>query len=75
MTIDQFINLTKKHGALGVISAWLFFTNIKVNSLENMLYNCYKREYTLHIHSDEKSKNLLAILPKQLDAKKRSYVD
>lgn len=75
MTIDQFITISKKYGGTGVLAIWLFVTNLKVNNLETLLYDCYQRQSSLDVNPLKNNNQLLAILPKKLDIKKRLYVD
>jgi hypothetical protein len=39
MTESSF-DLIKKHGATGVLFLWLIVTNMKVNEIENRLFDC-----------------------------------
>ena len=36
--------ITKKYGATGVLACWLWFTNSRVEDLENKLINCYQSQ-------------------------------
>ena len=33
--------IVKKHGVIGVLCAWLFYTNMRLTDVEEKLYNCY----------------------------------
>lgn len=44
--ITQFIDVIKKHGALGVLALWLAYTHFEVQDVKDRLYNCLdKNEY------------------------------
>ncbi len=42
--LDKFLTLLKKHGALGVMTVWLFLSqkdfNTRISSLETKLFSC-----------------------------------
>lgn len=33
--------IVKKHGVIGVLCAWLVYTNMRLTDVENKLYSCY----------------------------------
>lgn len=35
--------IVKKHGVIGVLCAWLVYTNMRLTDVEDKLYNCYDR--------------------------------
>ena len=43
MTPTAIFDLLKKHGALGVLTIWLFYTNERLNKVEQELYRCYDK--------------------------------
>jgi hypothetical protein len=43
MTPTSIIQLAKKHGALGVLAAWLAYTNMRLDAVEGELYKCYDK--------------------------------
>jgi len=67
--------IVKKHGVVGVLCAWLFYTNLRLNDVEDKLYNCYdqSRFSTMSNRSlnssIEISEKIYAVLPGR---KKRS---
>jgi len=38
--ITQFIEVIKKHGALGVLALWLTYTHFEVQDVKERLYKC-----------------------------------
>jgi hypothetical protein len=44
--INQFIEIIKKQGAVGVLALWLAYTHFEVQDVKARLYNCLdKNEY------------------------------
>ena len=43
MTPTSIVQLAKKHGALGVLAAWLAYTNMRLDAVEGELYKCYDK--------------------------------
>lgn len=41
--ITQFIDVIKKHGALGVLALWLTYTHFEVQDVKDRLYNCLEK--------------------------------
>ena len=69
----EIVEIIKKYGVTGVLVAWLWITNDRVEALENKLVNCYQ----MQLMNKPKSANLivindnqLAILPKKIKVKK-----
>ena len=66
--------ITKKYGATGVLACWLWFTNSRVEDLENKLINCYQsqaRIEQLDIRNMYDINNpLVAILPEDIQIKR-----
>jgi hypothetical protein len=40
----EIVQVTKKYGVTGVLVAWLWLTNDRVEALENKLVNCYQMQ-------------------------------
>lgn len=40
LPITQFLEIIKKHGAIGVLALWLGYTHFEVQDLKDRLYNC-----------------------------------
>jgi hypothetical protein len=41
MTSFDLAGIIKKHGVIGVLCAWLVYTNMRLTDVEDKLYNCY----------------------------------
>lgn len=41
MTSFDLTAIVKKHGVIGVLCAWLVYTNMRLTDVEDKLYNCY----------------------------------
>jgi hypothetical protein len=69
----EIVQITKKYGVTGVLVAWLWITNNRVEALENKLVNCYQMQI---MKSSKLSENFVtnqmswAILPKETKIKK-----
>ena len=68
----EIVQITKKYGVTGVLVAWLWITNDRVEALENKLVNCYQ----MQLINKPKSASLIvindnqfAILPKKIKVK------
>jgi hypothetical protein len=74
MTPTSIIQLAKKHGALGVLAAWLAYTNMRLDAVEGELYKCYDK-FTPKIQAIterfESSPIRYAILTKETTLKRR----
>lgn len=68
LSLENFLKLINKYGATAVLSAWLFMNNIRINKLENQLYDCYK-EYALNSTKKETksffNQNLVCVIPEK----------
>lgn len=68
--------ITKKYGATGVLACWLWFTNSRVEDLENKLINCYEdqaRITQVDMHNRHNTSDpLVAILPEDIQIKKEN---
>lgn len=75
MTPTAIVQLAKKHGALGVLAAWLFYTNLRLDAVESELYKCYDKIQTSEIKAiTERFNNkpiYYAILPTKTSLKRR----
>ena len=69
----EIVQITKKYGVTGVLVAWLWITNNRVEALENKLVNCYQMQI---MKSSKLSENFVtnqisyAIIPEKLKIKK-----
>lgn len=67
--------IVKKHGVIGVLCAWLVYTNMRLTDVEEKLYSCYDQSRfasmsNRSLHSSiEQSEKIYAVLPER---KKRS---
>jgi len=73
MTITVLLDTIKKHGAVGVLAAWLFYTNERLNEVERELYRCYDKYQT---STDLKTRTpnhstYYAVLPKETVIKRK----
>jgi hypothetical protein len=59
------IELIKKHGAIGVLVAWLFWTNLRLSEVEGKLYNCLDKRQNPELSQHETPKQV-AILNKKI---------
>lgn len=75
MTPTAIVQLAKKHGALGVLAAWLFYTDMRLNAVESQLFKCYDKIKTSEIKAiTERFNNqpmYYAILPTKTSLKRR----
>lgn len=75
ITPDSLVTLAKKHGALGVMAAWLAYTTYRLDVVEQKLYGCFdelkeRPVLTSMTKRYKKSDRFYAILPKELQVKK-----
>jgi hypothetical protein len=70
--MNDLITIIKKHGALGVLTAWLWYTHVEVQDLKIRLYDCLKKENGIQQNrkSDPTHQKAAAILPTE---KKRKF--
>jgi hypothetical protein len=59
------LELIKKHGAIGVLVAWLFWTNLRLSEVEGKLYNCLDKRQNSELSQQETPKQV-AILNKKI---------
>ena len=74
-TLDL-IAIIKKHGSMGVLVAWLLWTNMRLSSVESKLYMCYDKigtykSITNYKRSYDHPVKLMAILPNEIKIKKK----
>ena len=68
----EIVQITKKYGVTGVLVAWLWITNNRVEALENKLVNCYQMQI---MKNSKLSENFVtnqisyAIIPKKIKIK------
>lgn len=60
------LELIKKHGATGVLVAWLFWTNMRLSEVEGKLYNCLDEKRNNPELSKTETLKPVAIIPKRL---------
>lgn len=60
------LELIKKHGATGVLVAWLFWTNMRLSEVEGKLYNCLDDKRNNPELSKTETPKPVAVLPKRL---------
>ena len=63
MPLNQFLEVIKKHGATGVLAAWLFYTHMEVQDVKDRLYNCLEAREQI-----SKGENKNPIIPKRNDS-------
>jgi hypothetical protein len=63
MPLNQFLEVIKKHGATGVLAAWLFYTHMEVQDVKDRLYNCLEAREKITENKKEKP-----LLPKKVDS-------
>lgn len=73
MTPTAILDLLKKHGALGVLTVWLFYTNERLNKVEQELYRCYDKMSVSNEVSKRYPKGVdyYAVIPKQTVLKRK----
>jgi len=68
--------ITKKYGATGVLACWLWFTNSRVEDLENKLINCYQSQARIEQldirNMYDVNNHLVAILPEDIQIKREN---
>jgi len=68
--------IAKKYGATGVLACWLWFTNSRVEDLENKLINCYQSQARIEqvdMHNRYNTSDpLVAILPEDIQIKREN---
>jgi len=75
MTITVLLDTIKKHGAVGVLAAWLFYTNERLNEVERELYRCYDKYQAYNEVSKRYPKGLdyYAVIPKETSLKSKKH--
>jgi hypothetical protein len=75
MTLTSILDLIKKHGALGVLTIWLFYTNERLNKVEQELYRCYDKMSAYNEVGKRYPKGLdyYAVIPKETSLKSKKH--
>lgn len=75
MTPTSILDLIKKHGALGVLTIWLFYTNERLNKVEQELYRCYDKMSAYNEVNKRYPKGLdyYAVIPKETSLKSKKH--
>ena len=70
--IDKFLEIIKKHGAMGVLALWLSYTHFEVQDLKQRLFACLEKESGIQQNrkTDPTQQKAVAILPTE---KKRKF--
>lgn len=70
--IDKFLEIIKKHGAMGVLALWLSYTHFEVQDLKARLFACLDKENAIQQNkkTDPTQQKAAAILPTE---KKRKF--
>lgn len=72
--MTELASIAKKYGATGVLACWLWFTNSRVEDLEDKLINCYQSQARIEqVDLDNRypiNDPLVAILPDNIVIKK-----
>jgi len=73
MTAITFLDLIKKNGISGLLAVGLFYTNERLNKVEQELYRCYDKMSVSNEVGKRypKSTNYYAILPKETVLKRK----
>jgi hypothetical protein len=63
--INQFLEIIKKHGAMGVLALWLSYTHFEVQDLKARLFACLEKENGIQRNekSDPDKQKSVAVLP------------
>jgi hypothetical protein len=71
--INQFLEIIKKHGALGVLALWLSYTHFEVQDLKARLFACLEKENGIEQNkkSDLKDQKSVAVLPTHLNKRRK----
>lgn len=72
--MNELVVIVKKYGVTGVLCAWLWHTNARLNKVEQALYDCYK-ESTIRNSANSWVKipeRLIAILPNDKKTNRRN---
>lgn len=71
LSLESFLKLINKYGATAVLAAWLFMNNIRINKLENQLYDCYRERVSTNLQPCSNRpdrihiRHLVAVLPEK----------
>lgn len=72
--MTEIVEIAKKYGSTGVLACWLWFTNSRVESLEDKLIDCYRGQASIEqLDFSNRTNNdnpILAILPEVIKIKR-----
>lgn len=73
MTAITFLDLIKKNGVSGLLAIGLFYTNERLNKVEQELYRCYDKMSAFNEAGKRypKSTNYYAVIPKETSLKRK----
>lgn len=73
MTPTTFLDLIKKNGVSGLLAIGLFYTNERLNKVEQELYRCYDKMSAFNEVGKRypKSTNYYAVIPKETSLKRK----
>jgi hypothetical protein len=65
--LNQFLEIIKKHGAMGVLALWLSYTHFEVQDLKARLFACLEKENGMQQNkkTDPMQQKAAAILPNE----------
>jgi hypothetical protein len=75
MTAITFIDLIKKNGVSGLLAIGLFYTNERLNKVEQELYRCYDKMSAYNEVGKRYPKGLdyYAVIPKETSLKSKKH--
>lgn len=65
--MNELINTIKKHGVLGILTAWLWYTHMEVQDLKVRLYDCFEDNVQMKqgsVKNQIKGTRYFAVIPK-----------
>jgi hypothetical protein len=71
--LNQFLEIIKKHGAMGVLALWLSYTHFEVQDLKARLFACLDKENGIQQNkkTDPMQQKAAAILPTDLNKRRK----
>ena len=75
MTPTTFLDLIKKNGISGLLAVGLFYTNERLNKVEQELYRCYDKMSAYNEVSKRYPKGMdyYAVIPKETSLKSKKH--
>jgi hypothetical protein len=75
MTAITFLDLIKKNGVSGLLAIGLFYTNERLNKVEQELYRCYDKIATFNEVGKRYPKGIdyYAVIPKETSLKSKKH--